>query len=151
MKRRISTAVRDLNISSPESPSGRQDGDHLTGVPALLCSCCHICPPGPSPAHTPSDSVSAILMLEHPHGWTLAASPQRTKALLRVELSASSCTKAGQRRTNGGRRKVKSSGTAAEQAEPRGTCALQLQADNRQHPDYENAFSIVHQIVWTPG
>lgn len=104
-------------------------------------------PPGPSRGHVPADSVSAISMLEHPHGWILAAPPQRTTAFLHLEPSASGRTKAGQGGTSCGRRKVKSSGTTLKQADPRGTCALQLSADNRQYPDYGNAFSIVHQIV----
>lgn len=35
---------------------------------------------GPSRGHAPSDSVTAILMLEDPHGWMFTAPPWRTKA-----------------------------------------------------------------------
>lgn len=95
----------------------------------------------------PSDGLSAILMLEDPHGWMLTIPPQRKKALLPLEPRASSCTKAGQGQSHCGRRKVKSSGSILQQADPCGTCASQLEADNRQYPDYWNAFSTVQCLA----
>lgn len=54
----------------------------------------------------PSDGLRAIWMLEDPHGWILTIPPRGKKALLHLEASGSSCTKAGQGQTHSGRRKV---------------------------------------------
>lgn len=121
--------------TSPQSPQQ----EHLSCVPALLWSCHGFC--------HPSDGLGAISMLEAPHGWALAIPPRRKKALLHLEPSGSSCTKAGQGRSHCGRGKVKPSGATVQQAHPCGTGASQLKADNSQHPDYWNAFSTLHCLL----
>lgn len=46
--------------------------------------------------------------------------------------------------------KGKALGYHSKQADPRGTRASQLWADNRQPPGYGNGFSLVHQSVRAP-